>query len=81
MKQWTEKEFSNWVYYDEDDGRIIGSVYKVGTQTSIYGAQVTSQGGVDTLILGQYIDLDYAKKGVELFWDIHSRTLIEGNIS
>jgi len=26
MKQWQEKEFSQWVYYDDEDGKIIGAV-------------------------------------------------------
>lgn len=74
MKQWTEKEFSQWVYYDDTDGKIIGSVYKVGTQNTIWGAKVyTNMEGV----LGQYIDSDYAKKAVELFWDVQSRTVLE----
>ena len=74
MKRWTEKEFSQWVYYDDTDGKIIGSVYKVGTQNTIWGAKVyTNMEGV----LGQYIDSDYAKKAVELFWDVQSRTVLE----
>ena len=74
MKRWTEKEFSQWVYYDDTDGKIIGSVYKVGTQNTIWGAKVyTDREGV----LGQYIDSDYAKKAVELFWDVQSRTVLE----
>jgi hypothetical protein len=28
-------------------------------------------------VLGQYIDSDYAKKAVELFWDVQSRTVLE----
>ena len=23
MKKWMEKEFSQWVYYDDEDGKII----------------------------------------------------------
>jgi len=72
-----EKEYSQWVYYDDEDGKIIGSVYKVGNNQTIYGGQVNSQTHNESLILGQYIDMDYAKRGVEIFWDIHSRTLIE----
>jgi hypothetical protein len=30
MKNWAEKEYEQRVYYDTDDGKIIGSVYKVG---------------------------------------------------
>jgi hypothetical protein len=80
MKQWSEKEYSQMVYYDDEDGRIIGSVYKVGNNQTIWetiwGAQVNSYTN-ESLILGQYINLEYAMKGVEYFWDVHSRTLVE----
>ena len=26
MKRWQEKEFSQWVYYDDEDGKIIGAI-------------------------------------------------------
>jgi hypothetical protein len=74
MKQWMEKEYSQWVYYDDEDGKIIGSVYKVGNQMGIWGAKVyhNIEG-----ILGQFIDSDYAKRAVVDYWDIQSRTLLE----
>ncbi len=74
MKKWMEKEFSQFVYYDDADGKIIGAVYKIGNQNSIYGAKVYCE--VEG-ILGQYIDSDYARKAVEIFWEIQSRTVIE----
>jgi hypothetical protein len=77
MKQWMEKEFSQWVYYDDEDGKIIGSVYKIGNTVGIWGAKVYAE--VEG-ILGQYIDSTYAKKAIENFWDIMSRTLLENNI-
>lgn len=76
MKHWAEKEYEQRVYYDTDDGKIIGSVYKVGNNQTIWGAQVYSTNN-ESLVLGQYISMDYAKRGVENFWDIQSRTLIE----
>ena len=76
MKKWLEKEFSQWVYYDDIDGKIIGSVYKIGNMNSIWGAKVyiELEG-----ILGQYIDSDYARRAVENYWDIQSRTLLEND--
>ena len=70
-----EKEYSQWVYYDDEDGKIIGSVYKVGNTQGIWGAKVyhNIEG-----ILGQFIDSDFARKAVEVYWDIQSRTLLEG---
>ena len=74
MKKWMEKEFSQWVYYDDVDGKIIGAVYKIGNSNSIWGAKVyTELEGV----LGQYIDSDYSRKAVEHYWEVQSRTLLE----
>ena len=75
MKQWMEKEFSQWVYYDDEDGKIIGSVYKVGNSTGIWGGKIYHDQHEG--VLGQYIDSDYARKAVENFWAIMSRTLLE----
>ena len=74
MKKWMEKEYSQWVYYDEEDGKIIGAVYKIGNQNTIWGAKVYHDEGEGQL--GQYIDSDFARKSVENFWDIMSRTLL-----
>jgi|GEM_PF-4015098 len=75
MKKWMEKEYSQWVYYDDEDGKIIGTVYKVGNTKTIWGATVHNH-NVDGA-LGQYIDSDFAKSAVEEYWDIQSRTLLE----
>jgi len=76
MKQWQEKEFSQWVYFDDQDGKIIGAVYKIGTSTGIWGARVYLINSEES-ILGQYIDSDYARKAVQLYWEIDSRTVLE----
>lgn len=76
MKRWTEKEFSQWVYYDDQDGKIIGAVYKIGNSTSIWGGRVYLVNNTEQ-VMGQYIDSDYARKSVELYWEIDSRTLLE----
>ena len=74
MKKWMEKEFSQWVYYDDADGKIIGAVYKIGNSNSIWGAKIYAElEGV----LGQYVNSDYARRSVESYWDIQSRTLLE----
>ena len=68
-----EKEFDH-VYYDDDDGKIIGAVYKIGNQNSIWGARIYAD--IEG-VLGQYIDSNYARRAVEQYWDIQSRTLLE----
>ena len=77
MKRWMEKEFSQWVYYDDTDGKIIGSVYKIGNQLGIWGAKVDVDNRES--ILGQFIDSDFARKAVERCWDILDRTLLEND--
>ena len=76
MKQWMEKEFSQWVYYDDQDGKLIGAVYKIGTSTGIWGARVYLINNNES-VLGQYINSDFAKWAVERYWEIDGRTLIE----
>jgi len=73
MKKWQEKEYSQWVYYDDVDGKIIGSSYKVGNMNSIWGAKIYKE---TEYILGTFIDSDYARKAVEIYWDVESRTLL-----
>ena len=79
MKKWMEKEYSNWVCYDDIDGLIIGASFKIGNTNSVWGAKVYQK--VDSTFvekhLGQYIDSDYARKSVENYWDIQDRTLLQ----
>ena len=76
MKRWQEKEFSQWVYYDDEDGKIIGAVYKIGTSTGIWGGRVYLDNNLEKQ-LGQYIDSDWARRSVETYWEIQERTLLE----
>ena len=76
MKQWAEKEFSQWVYYDDEDGKIVGSVYKIGNQTGIWGGKIYLDNNFEKP-LGQFINSDYARKAVQLYWEIDGRTLLE----
>ena len=76
QKQWMEKEFSQWVYFDTEDGKIIGAVYKIGNSTGIWGGRVYLENNMEKQ-LGQFIDSDWARKGVELYWEIDGRTLLE----
>ena len=71
-----EKEFSQWVYYDDQDGKLIGAVYKIGNSTGIWGARVYLINNNES-VLGQYINSDFAKWAVERYWEIDGRTLIE----
>lgn len=75
MRKWQDYEASNQYYYDDKDGLIIGQIHKFGTSVSIYTATVKPE-NLDKL-LGQFINLDYAKLAVERYWEIQDRTLLE----
>lgn len=75
MRKWQDYEASNQYYYDDKDGLIIGQIHKFGTSVSIYTATVKPE-NLDKL-LGQFINLDYAKNAVERYWEIQDRTLLE----
>jgi hypothetical protein len=80
MKKWTEKEFSFWAYYDEEDGQIVGAVHKLGTgSTAVWIGKIYRVENYThhELHNGQFIDSDYAKRSVERYWEIQSRTLLE----
>ena len=47
---------------------------EVGNSVGIWGAKVYVE--VEG-ILGQYIDSTYAKRAVEYYWEVQSRTLLE----
>jgi len=76
MKRWQEKELFKWVYYDDENGKIIGAVYKIGNSTGIWGGRVYSDNNIEKQ-LGQYIDSDWARRSVETYWEIQGRTLLE----
>jgi hypothetical protein len=70
-----EKEFDNHCYYDDDNGRIIGMTTRLGNNKSIYTATAYNIKLEEPL--GTYVSLEYAKKAIELFWEIQERTLLE----
>jgi len=67
-------------YYETSTGKIVGFVHKYAL-TSIWNSVVYV--GSDRHIatneigLGQYVDMDFARKAVINYWDIESRTLLE----
>jgi hypothetical protein len=75
-----EKEFNFWAYYDDEDGQIIGAVHKLGTgSNAVWIAKMYRVENFmhQELHNGQFIDSDYAKRSVERYWEIESRTLLE----
>jgi hypothetical protein len=75
-RDWRYVEKNSHYYYQVHDGKVIGQAYNIAF-TIVWGAKIPVN-ATDELILGQYIELEYAKKAIEEYWDEKDRT-IEGN--
>lgn len=75
-REWRYVEKNSHYYFQVHDGKVIGQAYNVGF-TIIWGAKIPVN-ATDELILGQYIELEYAKRAIEEYWFEKDRT-IEGN--
>lgn len=79
--EWRERN-AKWYYYDTTTGLIVGTSHKYALQdvwsATVYtGNYNWSPRPDDEKPLGQYIEQDYAKRAVEHFWEVQSRTLLE----
>ena len=75
---WQERG-SAYYYYDVDTGKIVGQVSKIVLSENWIALVNVGKYTLtldDEKHLGQYIDLNFAKKAVEYFWDTQNRTLI-----
>jgi hypothetical protein len=79
MRSWKESAHDTILYYNVDDGRIIGQTY-TQAHTRIWVARALTEEHNNEVYLGQYISLEFAKKAVEKYWDIQDRTLLEFNV-
>jgi hypothetical protein len=77
---WKERGTASY-YYNVETGKIVGQVSKVALSENWIGLVYIGKYTLtldDEKHLGQFIDMYFAKKAVEFFWDIENRTLIEG---
>jgi len=74
-----ERNGDAYFYYDEKTGKIVGRVNKLALQeiwiSLIYIGEYTFTVD-DEKHLGQYINLDFAKRATEFYWERESRTLL-----
>jgi len=79
--EWRERN-AKWYYYDTETGMIVGSTFKVALQ-EVWGSVVNTGSYEfafkmdDERRLGHYIEQDFAKRAVENYWAVQSRTLLE----
>ena len=67
-------------YHNVDTGKIVGTVNKIALQEVWIGLVYVGEYTFtvqDEKHLGQYINMDFAKRAVEFFWQRESRTLLE----
>lgn len=64
-------------YYQVETGLIVGQVHNIA-HTNVYVAKIY-RSHTDEHFLGQFITQDFAKKSVEKYFDIQSRTLLDSD--
>lgn len=70
---WKDAAANTWYYYKSHNGLVVGQVYNLA-HTQIWGAKIPIT-ATDELLLGNYINLDFARKAIEEYWDEKDRTL------
>jgi hypothetical protein len=85
MYNWQLRSYGSetYYYYEETTGKICGKASKLALQENwfavVYVNEYTYLAADDEKHLGQYLDANYAKKAIEHFWDVQSRTLLAEN--
>jgi len=72
-REWRYVEKNSHYYFQVHDGKVIGQAYNIAF-TIVWGAKIPIN-ATDELILGQYIELEYAKRAIEEYWEEKDRTL------
>lgn len=76
MRNWKECPHDIHLYYNQEDGRIIGQIHVIA-HTKIFVSRILTKIYNEEIFLGQYISLEHAQNAVELYWNIQDRTLLE----
>jgi len=75
-----ERYGEKYYYHNVNTGKIVGTVSKIALQEVWIGLVYVGEYTFtvqDEKHLGQYINMDFAKRAVEFFWDREGRTLLE----
>ncbi len=75
-----ERYGEKYYYHNVNTGKIVGTVNKIALQEVWIGLVYVGEYTFtvqDEKHLGQYINMDFAKRAVEFFWQRESRTLLE----
>ena len=72
-RQWRYVDKNVHYYHQVHNGLVIGQAYNL-VHTIIWGAKIPIS-PTEELILGQYVELEYAKKAIEEYWEEKDRTI------
>ena len=74
-RNWRMADKNNHYYYNESDGKITGHVFNYA-HTVVWGASIPSPlDPTGDMIIGRYIEVEFAKRAIEKYWDDENRTL------
>jgi hypothetical protein len=77
-REWKDGDHGVHYYYGVNDGRIVGQTHNIA-HTKVWVAKVIHSHN-DEHYLGQYINLSFAMRAIETFWEIQERTLLDYNV-
>ena len=60
-------------YFQTHNGLVVGQAYNLA-HTIIWGAKIPVS-ATEELILGQYVEMEFAKQAIEEYWEEKDRTL------
>lgn len=66
-REWRCIEKNCHYYFQTDNGLVIGVAYNLA-HTIVWGAKIPVN-ATEEKILGQYIELEFAKKAIEKYWN------------
>ena len=72
-RQWRCVDKNNHYYFQVDNGLVVGQVYNYA-HTIIWGAKIPIN-ATEEMILGQYVEMEFAKRAIEEYWEEKDRTL------
>jgi hypothetical protein len=71
-RQWRCVDKNNHYYFQVDNGLVIGQVYNYA-HTIIWGSKIPIN-ATEEKILGQYVEMEFAKRAIEEYWEEKDRT-------
>ncbi|MDC3266494.1 hypothetical protein OAU13_01060 [bacterium] len=72
-RQWRCINSNSHYYFQVHDGLVVGQAYNLA-HTIVWGAKIPIS-ATEEKILGQYIELEFAKRAIEEYWGERDRTI------